>query len=175
MSTENVIRILEARENRAARHKMLREIYPGTLLALTMNIPGQNKSTPSAQKAFETGLESIRSIFSSRRVNVLKHEAGITDDGPQACWIVDTPPSLLKEWMMKVEETHPLGRLFDLDVSDEKGHTIHRESVGRKYRTCLICDDSAHACARSQRHRIQELQQVIEKMINSYIEEEKYA
>ena len=175
MSTECVIRILKAREERALRHKTLREIYPGTLLALTMNIPGHNKNTPIAQKAFNMGLESVRKLFSSRRVNILKHESRVTEDGPQACWIVDTPTSSLKKWVMEIEEIHPLGRLFDLDVQDTDGRTIHRESIGFETRRCLICEEAAHACARSRKHDLKELTQAVERLVNKYMEETDYA
>ena len=168
VSTEMVVRILKARENRTKYHKRLKEIYQGTIMALTMNIPGQHKTTASAMKAFESGVDCMNELLSSRRVNVLKHEASVTDDGPEACWVIDTPPILSKGWAMEVEETHPLGRLFDFDVLDENLYPIHREAIGYRQRRCLICGDAAHVCARSQRHTYEELHGKIDEMVDAY-------
>ena len=168
VSTDMVVRILEAREKRAGRYKQLKEIYQGTILGLTMNIPGYQKKTVSAMKAFETGLHHMNKLLSSRRVNVLKHEASVTDDGPEACWVIDTPPIPLKAWAMELEENHPLGRLFDFDVLDENLAPIHRESIGETRRKCLICGEEAHVCARGQKHSYEALHGKINEMVSEY-------
>lgn len=168
VSTEMVVRILKAREDRTKKHKQLKEIYQGTIISLTMNIPGQQKKTASSVKAFETGLDHMNKLLSSRRVNVLRHEASATDDGPEACWVIDTPSILLKEWSMEIEEKHPLGRLFDFDVLDENLCPIHREVIGRSKRLCLICGDEAHVCARSQKHSYETLHKKIDEMVEMY-------
>ncbi len=175
VSTEIVRRILKARENRALRHNQFKQIYLGTIVSFTMNVPGQNKNTKYIEKAFAIGVESIKLQLSSRRVNVLKHETNISDDGPESCWIVDTPPSLLKKWMMEIEESHKLGRLFDIDVLDDLCRPIHREGMGKTVRTCLICDGPAHGCARSQKHKYEELHHKIQEMIETYLEVNEYA
>lgn len=169
VSTQMVVRILKAREERARRHKQLSEIYQGTILALTMNIPGAQKNTTNSMKAFTLGLDLMNKKLSSRRVNVLKHEANVTDDGPEACWVIDTPPISLKEWAMEIEENHPLGRLFDFDVLDENLCPIHREFIGEKRRSCLICGLPAHTCARSQKHSCEDLHKKINHMVNEFI------
>ncbi|GKT33827.1 Apo-citrate lyase phosphoribosyl-dephospho-CoA transferase like protein, partial [Aduncisulcus paluster] len=97
----------------------------------------------------------------------------VTDDGPQACWIIDTPPLKLKEWMMEIEQGHKLGRLFDLDVQDAEGKTLHREHLGYELRKCLLCDNPAHACGRSRAHSLCELQEAIQEMVCEYVEGNK--
>jgi len=164
-----VIRILRARESREKRYKQLSEIYQGTILALTMNIPGAQKNTKSAMKAFNIGLDIMNKKLSSRRVNVLKHEVNVTDDGPQACWVIDTPPISIKKWAMEVEQVHPLGRLYDFDVLDENLCPIHREAIGASRRTCLICGQVAHVCARSQKHSYLDLHKRIDEMVQDYM------
>jgi len=168
VSTEKALKILKARENRAKKYKQLHEIYQGTILALTMNIPGAHKKTRSALRAFDEGLRSMNKLLSSRRVNVLKHDTSMTDDGPEACWVIDTPPISLKAWAIEVEENHPLGRLFDFDVLNESLRPIHRESSGGSLRRCFICDEPAHMCARSQKHDYRELHRKIDEMVDTY-------
>ncbi len=171
---DQVIRILKAREEREIKHRQLLEIYQGTLLALTLNIPGQNKTTPDALVAYEAGIRAVDKLFSSRRVNVLKYESSATDDGPHACWIVDTPSPKLKAWTMEIEENHLLGRLFDLDVLDTSGKTLHRDGMGKSQRKCLVCEEPAHACARSRRHDLIALSRAINNMVTRYLEEDDY-
>lgn len=124
-------------------------------------------------KAFKSGLDLMNKQLSSRRVNVLRHEASVTDDGPEACWVIDTPSILLKEWAMEIEENHPLGRLFDFDVLDDNLCPIHREGIGLSQRTCLICKEPAHTCARNQTHTYEDLHKKIDEMVTSYFREVK--
>lgn len=172
VSTERALKILKARENRSRKYKQFHEIYQGTILALTMNIPGAHKKTRSALRAFDEGLQSMNKLLSSRRVNVLKHETSITDDGPEACWVIDTPPTSLKAWAVQMEEVHPLGRLFDFDVLNENLRPIHRESSGGQARPCFVCDEPAHMCARSQKHEYKALHKKIDSMVDAYFEDE---
>lgn len=170
VSSDLAARILKAREERHKRHEQLLEIYQGTLLSLTLNIPGRHKSPPEADVILQAGITAVSELFSSRRVNVLKHEALPTDDGPRACWIIDTPPHQVKRWMVDIEDSHMLGRLFDLDVMGCDGRTLHREGCGKPLRKCLVCDELAHACSRSRKHDIGALTEVIGGMVQAYLE-----
>ena len=81
-----------------------------------------------------TGYEAFFSI---------KKETGIAD--------------ICKEHLTKLEETHPVGRLFDIDVLRSDVTKVSRESLGYMGRTCLLCDKPAFLCGRSRRHTAQEL------------------
>ena len=50
----------------------------------------------------------------------------------------------------------PKARLLDIDVMDKDG-TVSRKELGLDARKCLICDDDAKVCARSQKHSMEEL------------------
>lgn len=66
--------------------------------------------------------------------------------------------------MQNIEETHPLGRLFDIDVLDSEGHKLSRP----QYRPCLICGNQAQLCARTRRHTVAEMQAKIEEMLSTW-------
>lgn len=68
-----------------------------------------------------------------------------------------------------MEETHPLGRLFDVDVYDEAGSGISREELGSPVRKCLICEKDAKLCGRSRSHTVKELYERIESIIDSWL------
>ena len=66
--------------------------------------------------------------------------------------------------MQHIEEAHPLGRLFDIDVLDSEGHKLSRP----QYRPCLICGNQAQLCARTRRHTVAEMQAKIEEMLSTW-------
>ena len=68
-----------------------------------------------------------------------------------------------------IEDTHPLGRLFDLDVIDNDGVPVSRESIGQSPRKCLICDNEARYCMRNRTHTLNELSAKIDEMIEAYV------
>ncbi len=71
--------------------------------------------------------------------------------------------------MILIEDNHPLGRLLDIDVYDAEYNQISRSDLGHKPRACLICDDIAHYCIRSNKHSLAEVQNVIREMLIDYL------
>jgi len=74
----------------------------------------------------------------------------------------------IKSITVALEQNHPLGRIFDLDVLGSDELTVSRVELGFPPRVCLLCDDEAVACARSRRHPLAELLRVIELMAGAY-------
>lgn len=68
----------------------------------------------------------------------------------------------IKDLTTQIEEKHPYGRLFDMDVIGTDGQKLSRPS----YRKCLICDCQAQECARSRKHTIAEMQDKIEEILS---------
>ena len=67
-----------------------------------------------------------------------------------------------------LEETHPLGRLFDIDVIRPDGEPMPREAVGSGPRKCLLCDRDARFCMRNHTHSYQELLSKIDELLGFY-------
>jgi holo-ACP synthase len=88
--------------------------------------------------------------------------------GSEAYVAVYADAGALKELVINIENQHPLGRLFDFDVIGRDGFNISREVLGYAKRKCLICDEYAHACARSKRHTIEELTEKIQGIADNY-------
>jgi len=78
-------------------------------------------------------------------------------------------PLFVKKITIHVEETPPLGRLFDIDVYDKAGNGIGRAELGYPVRRCLICEKDAKLCGRSRSHTVEELYGCVESMINSWL------
>ena len=69
----------------------------------------------------------------------------------------------IKDLTTEIEETYPIGRLFDMDVIDTDGQKLSRPS----YRKCIICGCQAQECARTRKHTVEEMQAKIEEMLSA--------
>jgi holo-ACP synthase CitX len=74
-----------------------------------------------------------------------------------------------KRMACHIEEEHPLGRLFDLDVIDTTGTPVSRSALGAEPRRCLLCQQEARFCMRNHTHSREELQARIEKIVDEYV------
>lgn len=144
--------ILAARERRLARREaFFREAEGGRLLLqLTLNIPGDKKNSPLARAIFREASACVGESFSPAPVLLGSDEGSPT--GPEAFFSLPGSSRQVKEACRRLEEEHPLGRLWDLDVYDRALRPLSRRDEGLPGRTCLICGSPAHACARSKRH-----------------------
>ncbi len=88
--------------------------------------------------------------------------------GPEALWCVAHPASEIKAMCSTLEQSHPLGRLWDIDVICPQNGLVGRQSLGESQRRCLLCDEPAHACARSRRHDTDLVVARVEQMIDAW-------
>ncbi|MBQ8389919.1 MAG: citrate lyase holo-[Oscillibacter sp.] len=143
--------LLLRREQRAMVQKELLE-RGGTLVSFTMNIPGQRKQFPLERLGFEEGMRELQRCFAGA---ILEERAYSGPTGEELLLRLDRPARWVKEQTVALEETHPLGRLWDMDVLD--GGSLSRTALGLPQRRCLVCGESAKVCARSRRHSIEEV------------------
>jgi holo-ACP synthase len=87
--------------------------------------------------------------------------------GAEALYVVNAKAEVLKAALVELESRHALGRLWDLDVIGSDG-LLSRSQLGIAPRRCLICQQPAHACARSQQHNLAELSAKIEEMVDDF-------
>lgn len=137
-----------------------------TLISFSLNIPGPVKTNTALHKLFEDGLAAIQAVLAEQRVTVLKEEAIAAPTGDEALWAVVGSPEAIKSEMTRLEESLPLGRLFDIDVLNAQGEKLSRAFP----RHCLICGEQAQGCARSRKHSVEELTLKIEQLLrdNNY-------
>jgi holo-ACP synthase len=75
-------------------------------------------------------------------------------------------PLEVKVRTVEIENSHPLGRLIDIDVFKPDGIALSRTELGLSQRKCYLCNDVAHNCVRSHKHSTEE---IIEYIENKYI------
>ena len=144
--------ILAARETRAARQKELLEKYQKPLLCFTMNIPGPVKYDRDVAIGFFVGNRLLYDALPKQRLLYARQYRETT--GAESYFVVDMPAKALKKLAMELEDTDPIGRLFDMDVLDIDGSKLSRQQP----RKCLVCEQDAAVCARSRNHGLEALQ-----------------
>lgn len=161
-----LIELLNSRESRVNYQKELLGKYKeegGVLISVTLNIPGPVKDRLSYRKALREGMERLREAIPDEKI--LYSEVRDLKTGSEGYLVVrEFPIDELKKLTVNLEETLPLGRLYDMDVLDVNGG-ISRSDIGSCRRKCFICGDDAKVCARSQKHSMEELLAEIDRLI----------
>lgn len=132
-----------------------------------MNIPGPIKNNPRIGSSFFTEvLERIEEVLGNDLPQSFPLPEFEDRGGIFFTFAIDACTAEGK--MVMIEETHPFGRLFDLDVLWMEGNdlkSISRTELGLNTRRCFICNRDAKDCGRSRRHTIEEMQHTISNII----------
>ena len=161
MAEATLLQILEAREKRAELQKSLISEYKTTLICFTMNIAGPEKLSPLIERAFSEGISLLKERLAG---SIVHSETNIAVAGCEAMFCVSMSAQQVKAICTEIEDRHPLGRLFDMDVLDKKGEKLSR----RDLRGCIVCGKKGRECAAGRLHSVQELKTVTNKMIADY-------
>lgn len=148
--------ILNGKEARAEKQKvLLQKGYP--LLCFSLNIPGSYKRSPLFDKGFETGCELILQQLNWQHIPLIYTEKNAASSGCELYVLFDGDAVTVKRHMVTVEESNPLGRLFDIDILRQDGSKVSRTQLGFPPRSCLLCNEPAFLCGRSQKHSYEDL------------------
>lgn len=165
-------RITLAREERAKRQEELRLRFQQPLISMTMNVPGPDKDLPLAELLKRMAVSCIESAFFTSRIKIDYSESRKTAAGPEFFLVPEgIGARALKRMMIDIENSHPLGRFFDIDVIDADGTHLERASFGFPPRQCIICDRPAIECIRKGTHSLDELLDEMGAMVLTYLRE----
>lgn len=165
MNTKNksIYEILRGREERVNIIKKLNEDNTQTVICFTVNSPGPYKLSDNYRFIFGEGVLALENIFNAKTLEKVERPSGF-----EAYFLIDKSPSSIKKATVKLEENHPLGRLFDIDIFYKDLSKISREDVGKPKRKCLLCNNNAVECGRARKHSVQELEVFINNLISEY-------
>ncbi|MGL5406778.1 MAG: citrate lyase holo-[acyl-carrier protein] synthase [Propionibacteriaceae bacterium] len=157
--------VLARREARRDRQRALLE-RGMPLVSLTMVTPGAIKNSTWIRQVFKVAvMEIVVRIRELEEWPIWVYEELDEITGPELLLAVDGDPVSVKKAMIDIEDNHPWGRLFDIDVVDEDAagdiRVLTRSILQEPARRCLICQEPAAACARSQTHTLAELSDAI--------------
>lgn len=160
--------ILQGREMRAERRRELVRLFKKPLISFSLNAPGPNKNSSPWPEVYEAGLAALERELSQNRLVLVWREESVTAAGHQAFLIIEGDPGRIKRACVEIESRHPLGRLFDFDVFDERHSLLTRNLFGLRERTCLLCGGQVNICRRSRKHTLTELTAHIDQMVANY-------
>ena len=160
--------MLRARDRRRTLQEELLQKYKFNLVSYTLNIAGPCKRYRLADRCFHEGRRMIERQFARNRLNPIRHIFTDEKTGLEMIWVVDADPIRLKTILTAIEEYHPLGRVFDIDIITENGVKISRNEVGLGQRGCLLCGKSGGGCARNRTHSHKEVISAINRIIDGY-------
>ncbi len=159
--------LLASRDNRQAKQMELMSAHPRhTLVCLTVIMPGAVKRNLHSLIVANAALTAVLECFRDSLVDIEVHDL-VT--GYEAYLMVDLDALRAKEMACEIEDTHPLGRLFDIDILQPDGLPVSRQQVGHEARKCLLCDHESRWCMRNHTHTQAELQTCIARMIEEYV------
>lgn len=156
--------MLQCREHRFQIQQELLQNHPCSLISFSLNIPGPVKTNPALRRLFTEGTHAITDSLTRNHLEIKEQRIFQAVTGDEMFLSVEGSAATLKALMMQIEENHPLGRLFDMDVLDANGRKLSRPS----YRKCLLCDRQAQECARSRRHAVSKLQEKIQELLINF-------
>lgn len=192
-----MITLHELLASRDARHatqqKLLAEHSGKTLVCLTVVMPGSVKRNQQSLTAAHAAVEAMRKAFAVKEnkgqfplENIETPEPLFPleslaptlleldlETGYEAYLITPMPLLEAKRIAVNIEDTHPLGRLFDIDIINADGVPVSRDAIGEKPRRCLVCDHEARYCMRMRWHTQEEIWAKINEMVDSYVEARK--
>ncbi len=176
--------LLASRDARhAMQQKLMAEHSGKTLVCLTVVMPGSVKRNQQSLTVARAAVKAMRKAYNisddllpetELLTNELKTEAGEClverdlNTGYEAYLITPLPLLEAKRVAVDIEDTHPLGRLFDIDVIDAQGIPVSRDRVGGQPRRCLVCDHEARYCMRMRWHTQEEIWARIKQMTDDY-------
>ena len=156
--------ILKAREERFEHIKSISKNYP-TLISIKANTPGDNKERYSS-----FFLVNVFQHVIEERFDIVYKTFKKGFDGPYYVFGIHTTKAIedVKNILIEIEISHPLGRLIDLDLYHQEKN-ICRNDYNLPVRTCMLCDQPAIYCMRNQTHTIDDLLLHIDKTILTYL------
>ncbi|RHO96821.1 citrate lyase holo-[acyl-carrier protein] synthase [Clostridium sp. AF37-5AT] len=160
-------------ELRAARDRHVLEKWEllsagdgSCLVEFSLNIAGAVKVFPFARTAFREELRELQEKlgrFSIKNTKICEEPTG-----DHAFFLLDSPEIPVKQFLVSIEESHPLGRLFNLDVCGLGGVSVKRQDLHLLPRTCLVCGGNANICQAKKRHSMELIQWQTARLFNDH-------
>ena len=160
-------------ELRAARDRRVLEKWEllsagdgSCLVEFSLNIAGAVKVFPFARTAFREELRELQEKFG--RFSIKNTKICEEPTGDHAFFLLDSPEIPVKQFLVSIEESHPLGRLFNLDVCGLGGVSVKRQDLHLLPRTCLVCGGNANICQAKKRHSMELIQWQTARLFNDH-------
>jgi holo-ACP synthase len=165
-TTVGLEQLLAAKEQRAARQSAALARFRAPVVSISIVTPGAAKDGWLPRRVMEIALRELSALYMAKNWPVTWHQVFWEKTGPEAIHVIDADAQVLKLATIELEDRHPIGRLWDLDVIAPGERLLSRKQLSFPPRRCLVCERPAHECGRSRRHPLRELLKTIERMVN---------
>ena len=160
--------MLAAKDRRASRQAAALRRFGMPVVSVSIVTPGPVKDTRHSRRALAVGQQEFGLVARAEKWRILFDETVMQQAGPEAIYSVEADDRSLKWRLVKLENSHPLGRLWDFDVITTHRGGLSRSDFGFPARACLICDRPARECGRSRRHPMRDLQNAVAALVDNY-------
>lgn len=156
-------KILNGREERYKLELKLLEQFKKPIMVVTVNYPGEMKLDVISEIIFQQAVKSVQDF------GFILTVSGKNFAGQYFIGVFSNDPIEAKKMAVKIEENHPLGRFFDIDIIDYPFKKIGREDLGLNERECILCNGNARECILERRHSASEVLAKIRNMVEEYL------
>lgn len=165
----SLAQVLESRDQRVQNQAQWLA-RGGTLVCMTLNMPGPQKRFPLADAAFRQGEILLEDRLTGGGFLLLERQEADRPAGLEYFVRVQGAAEAVKACVLALEERPPLGRLLDIDVISPEGQKVSRQQLGFPPRQCLLCPRPAAECARSRAHGIEAAAQKAVSLMEDYFD-----
>ena len=169
LATQHAVSIpelLASRDERQARQHAWLTRHCAPLVSFTVVAPGPIKDSELTRRIFNHGITALLTLAEKSGWIVREQSARVSASGPEGLLSIEAPAHDLKLATIELEHSHPLGRLWDLDVLTPEGEILSRRHFALPARRCLLCEQSAADCARGKTHTLSELLIRMEELLH---------
>lgn len=161
--------MLLAKEKRVANQLFAITHYQQPIISLCLVIPGAIKNSSGAHYLFNQAIQALHHCLSTNNITIVNEQHYDQITGFEAIISVACQTEKLKQFCIDIEDNHPLGRLWDIDVIDPTTQqSLSRAQFEQRPRQCLVCDEVAKICGRAKRHSLDEIFTAIQNKIIHY-------
>lgn len=161
---EELLRVLEAREERWNRRLALSRGTGRTLVTATLCLPVAYRTAPEFKVLLRRLCSLLREQLAREGLDLREEEPLDGADGPALFFTVSAPAATVKERCVEAEDRLPGGRMLDIDVMDCQGEPVGRAALGLPPRRCFVCGEAAALCVSRKVHPKAEIDARVEQL-----------
>ncbi|MGB7800992.1 citrate lyase holo-[acyl-carrier protein] synthase [Buttiauxella sp.] len=157
--------LLTSRDERQARQLTCLASHSSPLISYTVVAPGSIKDSELTRRIFNHGMTALLELAEKSSWIVRAQTTLVSASGPEGLLSIEAPAYDLKFATIGLENSHPLGRLWDIDVLTLEEGILSRSHFALPARRCLLCEQSAAECARGKTHALSDLLSQMEALL----------
>ncbi len=150
--------LLHSREARVQRQQALLEAYGCPVICVLCNMPGPVKDHPAARQVHQAAMDALLEALLQKGFPPARFQQSLPLlTGPEGYVCIQAEAKPLKSLCCRIEQSHPYGRLMDLDVIGLDGIPLSRREFGMPPRACLVCGGPAADCVSRRLHTLEQV------------------